>query len=137
MDDVGAAAGSPRAAAERIRLEVLQARTVVSRARLLHGEDSEEYGRAIAGWEPWGGVVRSLAERRGVSPEEIELWRVPALELVAAARDAGLSLPNAGGGAGSDAGETRRRAAREGLGLVDRGPLPEWSPEPPGETSGG
>lgn len=126
---------SPGAVAERIREDVRQHATLLTRARQ-HGEQSPQYREAQAAWGHRKAVVDALAAKRGVSPGDIELHRVAAYDVIAAARVVRDDLlqrhPH------DDAGRRFLEAtafldppAGSASGADDRD-LPEWSPEPPG-----
>ncbi|MFF2926652.1 hypothetical protein ACFVTP_30295 [Streptomyces celluloflavus] len=77
---------SPGRLAEWVRADIREARTALSRARLLHGEASPAYRRAAAHWSHRRAVLDELAARRGVAREDVDLTRTAALQLLAAVR---------------------------------------------------
>ncbi|MFJ8388620.1 hypothetical protein ACIQ9Q_29665 [Streptomyces sp. NPDC094438] len=77
---------SPGRLAEWVRADIRQARTVLSRARLVHGEASPVYQGAVCRWKYRQAILDELAARRGVQGGGVDLDRTPALQLLAAVR---------------------------------------------------
>lgn len=77
---------SPGRLAEWVRADVREARTALSRARLLHGEASPAYQRAAICWGHRQAVLDEVAARRGVASKDVDLLNTPALQLLAAVR---------------------------------------------------
>ncbi|MFF8387852.1 hypothetical protein ACF053_30005 [Streptomyces kanasensis] len=83
---------SPGRLADWVRADVREARTALSRARLLHGETSPAYRSAAARWSHRQAVLDELATRRGVGREDLDLAATPALQLLAAVRKVRLDV---------------------------------------------
>ncbi|RPK32632.1 hypothetical protein EES39_38185 [Streptomyces sp. ADI92-24] len=83
---------SPGRLAEWVRADIREARTALSRARLLHGERSPAYRLAAASWSHRQAVLDELAARRGVGREDLDLSGTPALQLLAAVRKVRLDV---------------------------------------------
>lgn len=120
---------SPGTLARRVRADMLQARTALSRARLLHGEGSPEHLSAEERWGHRHAIRDALAARRGVDGEGIELSaQVPALELLAAARAVRAAV----------AAADPEAEFLDATAFLDTpaapsaaGGPPDWNPEPP------
>ncbi|WP_432158057.1 hypothetical protein [Streptomyces sp. bgisy153] len=125
---------SPGAVAERIREDIRQCAALLSRARQ-YGEQSPQYQAAQAAWRHRRAIIDALAVERKASPGDVELHRVAAYDVIAAARTVRAGLRR------HEADQNGRRFL-EATAFLDAptepgaGPhvqgLPEWSPEPPG-----
>ncbi len=126
---------SPGDLAGWVREDIRESRIALSRARLQHGENSPEHRRATAAWSCRTAVLAALAQRRGVAAEKLELWAVPALELLDAARavrSQRAKLPNSAEGVGEFLAATAFLDQPEVGRPAPPCALPAWSPEPPG-----
>ncbi|MCX5207544.1 hypothetical protein OG897_39840 [Streptomyces sp. NBC_00237] len=122
---------SPGALAERIREDVRQCAALLSRARQ-HGEQSPQYQEAQAAWRHRQAIIDALAVEQETSREDIELHRVAAYDVIAAARTVRADLLQRE----ADQDDAGRRFL-ESTAFLDAPTeladgLPEWSPEPPG-----
>ncbi|MFB7500148.1 hypothetical protein ACFC09_36615 [Streptomyces sp. NPDC056161] len=127
---------SPGAVAERIREDIRQCAALLSRARQ-YGERSPQYKEAQATWRYRQAIIDALAVERGTSPDDIQVHRVAAYDVIAATRTVRTDLLQREAEQ-DDAG--RRFLEATAFLDVPTGPaagprvqgLPEWSPEPPG-----
>ncbi|MEV5646600.1 hypothetical protein AB0L67_42455 [Streptomyces flaveolus] len=129
---------SPGALAERIREDVRQCAALLSRARQ-HGERSPQYQEAQSAWSHRQAIIDALAVEGGTSLEDIELHRVPAYDVIAAAQAVRADLQQRE----ADQDHAGRRfleatayldaPSEPAAGTRVQG-LPDWSPEPPGRA---
>ncbi|MGW5048431.1 hypothetical protein [Streptomyces griseoluteus] len=88
---------SPGRLAEWVRADVREARTALSRARLLHGGASPAYQCAAIQWSHRQAVLDEVAARCGITSKDVDLPSTPALELLAAVRKVRLDVAAADG----------------------------------------
>ncbi|MGA5819888.1 hypothetical protein ACPC54_18750 [Kitasatospora sp. NPDC094028] len=75
-----------------MRSDVRAARTALSRARLLDGEESPSYQRAAVRWGHRQAVLDEVATQRGIDGKDVDLPSTPAPLLLAAVRQVRLDV---------------------------------------------